>query len=244
MKLRALNNQDGIALGPILFIIAILAILAAAIAAGSGSFTANTNNESAKTLAGAIIQQMDSVQNGIDYVLSNGCDPTQISFASGLGSGYTNPNAPSDGSCNVFDPRGGGIVYTPPPAAALDTTQSAQVGYGQYLFTGMLSVANLGNWMTNSDLIMSAPYLRSDVANQINALSGISGSIADNQVCNWAYTAPGLFTGSYGVDSCGSTSTFGLTSGIPNNVAGQRGGCIQRTDLVQPYECFHVLIVQ
>ena len=41
MKQRTLNNQDGIALGPILFIIAILAIIAAAIAAGTGEFTAN-----------------------------------------------------------------------------------------------------------------------------------------------------------------------------------------------------------
>ena len=48
MELRTLNNQDGIALGPILFIIAILAILAAAIAAGNGGFNANTTTDSAK----------------------------------------------------------------------------------------------------------------------------------------------------------------------------------------------------
>ena len=36
MNSRTLNNQHGMALGPILFIIAILAIIAAAIAAGTG----------------------------------------------------------------------------------------------------------------------------------------------------------------------------------------------------------------
>ena len=39
------QREVGIAIGPILFIIAILAILAAAIAAGSGSFTAPTATE-------------------------------------------------------------------------------------------------------------------------------------------------------------------------------------------------------
>ena len=43
---RRLSPNAGIAIGPILFIIAILAILAAAIAAGSGSFTAGTTSES------------------------------------------------------------------------------------------------------------------------------------------------------------------------------------------------------
>ena len=51
MTPRTLNNQDGIALGPILFIIAILAIIAAAIAAANGGFTANTTTESDKSKA-------------------------------------------------------------------------------------------------------------------------------------------------------------------------------------------------
>ena len=51
MKQSKLNTQDGIALGPILFIIAILAVIAAAIAAGAGSFNANTGTESVKATA-------------------------------------------------------------------------------------------------------------------------------------------------------------------------------------------------
>ena len=50
-----LRGNAGIALGPILFIIAILAILAAAIAAGSGSFNTSTASEGNKAKASALI---------------------------------------------------------------------------------------------------------------------------------------------------------------------------------------------
>jgi len=45
MTFRRLHHQSGIALGPILFIIAVLAVLVAAIAAGGGGFS-----ESAKAM--------------------------------------------------------------------------------------------------------------------------------------------------------------------------------------------------
>ena len=88
MKQRTLNNQDGIALGPILFIIAILAILAAAIAAGSGSFTANTNTESAKAMAETIINSCDDYQRDVQIVmLQNECDATTLDWTPN-GGGY------------------------------------------------------------------------------------------------------------------------------------------------------------
>ncbi|HEY8126597.1 MAG TPA: hypothetical protein VIF88_14390 [Methylocystis sp.] len=105
MTPRTLNNQDGIALGPILFIIAILAILAAAIAAGAGGFTANTSAEQAKSNAEALVQYADQLKMAVQKVMANNsCSDTQLQFQG------SNPNAPSDGSCNIFDPRGGGIV--------------------------------------------------------------------------------------------------------------------------------------
>lgn len=88
MTTRTLNNQDGIALGPILFIIAILAIIAAAIAAGSGSFTANSNTESAKAMAETIITSCDDYQRAVQIVtMQNGCDPTALDWTPN-GGGY------------------------------------------------------------------------------------------------------------------------------------------------------------
>src|SRR5580698_4104592 len=62
----------GIAIGPILFIIAILGILAAAIAAGSGSFTNGTASESNSTKAAALIQIGENLKVGMDRLMMEG----------------------------------------------------------------------------------------------------------------------------------------------------------------------------
>src|SRR5580658_2534770 len=63
------GHDAGIAIGPILFIIAILGILAAAIAAGSGSFTSGTTAESSKTKAAALIQIGENLKIGMDRLI-------------------------------------------------------------------------------------------------------------------------------------------------------------------------------
>src|SRR5580704_10446143 len=94
------HNDAGIAIGPILFIIAILAILAAAIAAGSGSFTAPTASEGAKTKASAIIQLGDNIKMGMDRLtMENG-----VSFGN-----WVINTANTVNNTDLFSPTGGGI---------------------------------------------------------------------------------------------------------------------------------------
>lgn len=97
----------GIAIGPIIFIIAIIAIIAAAIASSSGGFATSTNTEKYKIQAQALINFGNNVQNAVTFLLGNGCADTQLNFYSALYTyGYSqagqNPNAPSDHSCDVF----------------------------------------------------------------------------------------------------------------------------------------------
>ncbi len=109
------NPQAGIAIGPILFIIAILAILAAAIAAGSGSFTANTTSESSKTQSSALIQIGENLKVGMDRIVMEGgvspssvlIDPTLISL-----------------NTHLFSPTGGGVTA---PSAAMAATPGTDV---------------------------------------------------------------------------------------------------------------------
>ena len=119
MTPRTLNNQDGIALGPILFIIAILAIFAAAIAAGSGSFTASTNTENAKIQASTLIQIGDTLRNGTDNLVSNGVNPSAITYGTTL-------------STDLFSPNGGGIM--PPSATFLVVAQQGFPPQWWYLY--------------------------------------------------------------------------------------------------------------
>ena len=96
---KPMNPNAGIAIGPILFIIAILAILAAAIAAGSGSFTGGTTKEANKVNASAIVGIGQNLKFGWDKIMANGVDPTIVTFDATATTG-------------LFAPTGGGI--TPP----------------------------------------------------------------------------------------------------------------------------------
>ena len=140
MRARFHNNQSGIALGPILFIIAILAILGAVLAAGSGSFNASTGAESAKAMAQTITNQCAAYQDALNLVFGNGCDVTQIDWSPANGGGYPSGTGAwvhgdystggtghtGNGQCAFFDPRGGGMTFKPIPNAALYTPTSGQ----------------------------------------------------------------------------------------------------------------------
>lgn len=100
LRERRFASDAGIAIGPILFIIAILAILAAAIAAGSGSFTSGTTSESNSTKAAALIQIGDTLKVGMDrLMMENSVDFNSV---------VINPQD-TNSSTSLFSPSGGGI---------------------------------------------------------------------------------------------------------------------------------------
>ena len=126
-----LQTNAGIALGPILFIIAILAILAAAIAAGSGSFNASTSSEGNKTKASAIIQIGDNLKTGMDRLtMENGVDYN----AWVIGVANTQNNV------DLFSPTGGGIA---PPSTAMAGSPGSDV----WLYP-QIAIPNLGTYNT------------------------------------------------------------------------------------------------
>ena len=76
------THQRGIVIGPILAVVAILAVLASAIAAGSGAFTGDTSAISAKAQATAILGYAYEVKLGVDRVLGHGCKDTCLLYTS------------------------------------------------------------------------------------------------------------------------------------------------------------------
>jgi hypothetical protein len=123
MHMTQLNSMTrftpdaGIAIGPILFIIALLGILAAAIAAGSGSFTSSTANESDKTKAAALIQIGANLKIGMDRLLLE----NNIPFNS-IVIGTTNTSNVTD----LFSPTGGAITI---PATTMSIDPNNDVWY-------------------------------------------------------------------------------------------------------------------
>jgi len=144
-----LKSDAGIAIGPILFIIAILAILAAAIAAGSGSFTAGTSSESNRTKASALIQIGENLKVGMDrMMMENG-----ISYGS-----YTINASNTVNNNDLFSPLGGGITI---PSDAMSNTP----GTDHWMYpTG--AVPSLG---TNSPEQLAVIKIGSGVCDEINS---------------------------------------------------------------------------
>jgi len=143
-----LQKNAGIAIGPILFIIAILAILAAAIAAGSGSFTSPTASESAKTKASAIIQLGDTLKMGLDRLT--------MENAVSWGNWVISVNETS-GNNDLFSPTGGGIS---PPSISMAADPGNDVWYYP-----IAAVPGLG---TPAPEQLAVLNVASDVCNEIN----------------------------------------------------------------------------
>ena len=140
------HREAGIAIGPILFIIAILAILAAAIAAGSGSFNAPTATEGAKTKSSALIQVGDNLKMGMDRMtMENG-----VSWG-----GWTISPSSTSANSDLFSPTGGGIA---PPSTSLAGDPANDVWY--------YPVGPLPGLGSNDQLAVL--NVASDVCNEVN----------------------------------------------------------------------------
>ncbi len=163
----------GIAIGPILFIIAILGILAAAIAAGSGTFTSSTNNESSKTKAAALIQIGENLKIGMDRLLLE----NDITFANVV-IGITNTTNTTD----LFSPTGGGITI---PATSMAQTPTNDPWYYP---TAILPSLGTGV-STNLEDRMAMIQVDSGTCDQINSKANAVNINAANYDLG-TFTAP------------------------------------------------------
>lgn len=169
----------GIAIGPILFIIAILGILAAAIAAGSGSFTSSTTNESDKTKAAALIQIGENLKIGMDRLMLE----NDIPF-NNIVIGVTNTSNVAD----LFSPTGGGITI---PATTMSITPNTDLWYypeailpalGSGVSSGLpdrLAMIQVDQG-TCDQINIKAVGLNNDVANYDNAAIGDPTNVSAN----------------------------------------------------------------
>lgn len=217
MKIRYNRNMNKNAAGNIIFIIliaiALFGGLSFALTKGfQGANETRITKQQAKAAATAIIKYGTDIQLAISRMqLNNDCSEEQISFErapfDGSDTLYVNPNSPTDFSCHVFHPNGGGISYQVPSKDWLDDAQSAQGDFGYQVFvsecvnsigssgTGTSCNAE-GNDVPYSELVFFTPYLKLDICNSINKLLGYDEStpLKDNSTL-WAdlYKFKGTF---------------------------------------------------
>jgi type II secretory pathway pseudopilin PulG len=214
------DPQAGIAIGPILFIIAILAILAAAIAAGSGNFTSGTTTESNRTKAAALIQIGENLKIGADRLtMENEVPLATIDFnVSDTGS---DPNAANE----LFSPTGGGI--TPPSySLANNPSNDGTAANGDIWFFPNGTVPGLGvNTGTDLFAVLSVSQgVCSEVNNKANSLATpAAANLGDFTVVNSQDSA--------------------VSSGWPATLYGRTVGCVQNGSMNNEYFFYQVLVI-
>lgn len=177
------HRDAGIAIGPILFVIAILAILATAIAAGSSTFASSSSQETNRTNAASMIQIGQNLKMGVDRIVALGIGVTSVDI-----------NASNTSTNNaLFSPLGGGLI---PPSTALahtPTTDAWHYIYGNVVKLGSASLDRIAflkvtqgvcnQVLTQTNLGVTAENLTNiadltaDLANDAN----ISGTWPNNQ---------------------------------------------------------------
>jgi hypothetical protein len=213
------RRDAGIALGPILFIIAILAILAAAIAAGSGSFNASTASEGNKTKAAAIIQIGDALKVGMDRLtMENNVVPANWVI-----------NASStQNSTDLFSPIGGGIS---PPSIAMAGNPASDT----WLFP-QGAIPGLGTYVTTpaNTLQLAMLNVSQGVCQEINNRANGLNSVPTNADL-------GNFNTPYTSNAAAST----MNGAWPAALAGKPIGCVGNSDGGSTgYYFYEVLYVQ
>jgi hypothetical protein len=150
-----INSQAGIAIGPILFIVAIMAILATAIAAGSSTFATSSGGEANRTNSAALIQIGQNLKMGVDRITALGTPLTSVVI-----------NATNTvNTVDLFAPSGGGLVA---PSSTLSVTGTEP---WRYLYS---AVTNLG---TSGVERLAMLKVTQGVCAQINVQAGNTGTL-------------------------------------------------------------------
>ncbi len=164
-----MSDEKGGVIVWILVMVALFAALSYAVSQGSRGGASNLTEKQAQLAATEILGYASQVKNAVRQLQINGCDDTEISFDQAFVSGYSNPNSPSDNSCDIFSVNGGSIRYEAPNANWLDNTKSSDEEYGAWLFTNDVEVLNIGN-QPDAELLITLPYLEKQICLQANNL--------------------------------------------------------------------------
>lgn len=237
--------------GNVLFLILIAIGLFAALSYAMtqpGRGGASIDQERASLLAGEIFRELAAMDQAVKRLqLIKKCSDTEISFAYDSDSDgdidsnddYHNPNAPTDFKCHMFHEDGGALDWPKVPPLALDDVSTAESEYGNYFFANLVRVKGFGTDCDTgacSDLIVLAPFLKEQVAIEINRKVGIvpSDPVSDG-ACNLNFESADMFTGTYHA-GCGANSTYGNST---QDTSRRRTVCTTR---IGQNECYRVLI--
>lgn len=173
------KHQHGSVLLWILVAVALLAGLTAAMNMGSRTSTGMVSGQQARLLATEIIQYGGTVRQAVNKLLLKGCSQDELNFANDKWKRLNgnlivtpNPDAPADGSCDVFGVNGGGVPVLSFPQAAISSanlpSSAWEPGSGapwRYDFAGVGT--------TSPDLSLYTSFVTKEVCREINKMMGV-----------------------------------------------------------------------
>ncbi len=235
------ESQNGNAIILILLAVGLFAALGYAFTNTSRTSTVFLSDETAKSYANQIIAYGSDVQSAVKRLQLRGCGDNEISFENNIAAGYTNPNAPSDNSCHVYDVAGGGLTYQAPSPQYGAGTEWVATGRG--IFYGVRSndlIAPGDETIAGVDLIEGADLsitlhdVENNICLQINDILQIEGIPIDSGDLNID-----RFIGSYasignsdGISGCPTNSRISCPGGIFENseLWNKRAGCFEEVN--------------
>lgn len=242
-------NEKGNALFILLITLAILGVLTYTVTQSGDSVSQNRDSETAYLAASDMFKYAARLESALERVrLVNGCDLTEISFdhadfTNGGSPGYyENANAPSDGSCDIFNVKGGNAPYFTPP-------ELAAVGGGtEYNIQNNIEVFGLGD--AGESELMLTTFVTEDICFQINNLANVtnpSGSPPEFTAAA-TFSLPGTTSETF-PDFSSQTSGFnspafdigGDAGGEAPELASRPTGCFLASNSLNKYVFYHVL---
>lgn len=165
------SNESGNVFFYLFLCVALLGALSYAVSQGGRSSVTALTEERQRLLATDIIAYSDTVVKAVGQLRLRGTAMTALSFANPFISSIEYGTYNADPDNEIFNPAGGAVVYTDPPADATTT------GTEEYLFLANNEVQGAGSTCGGAgctDLLMVIANMRKDVCLRINTLLGVS----------------------------------------------------------------------
>lgn len=213
------NSERGNVLFYILIAVALLAALSYAVSQGNRS-TGKIGDEQARLYASEILEYSNVVASTVGQLRLRGCDTDEISFENDIESGYTNSNAPTDESCDVFSISGGAMSWISPPEDAMDSAESPDYLWHIYGDNEIDEVGTTTGAAASSDLVLFVDELSQSVCQQINGLLGVTDTSAtpptDTDIGETKFTGSYSYTATIGDEAGGAALSRGTAGCFEN----------------------------
>jgi len=165
-------RQSGNALWFILIAIGLLGLLTVSLTRGGSSSNDTGDFEQNQIVASEILSYAKSIENAVQSLLARGCSENEISFENNTVTGYSNPDAPTDKSCHIFDSAGTGMTLE----------------RDDILISSGLQITDVQT--SRTDLLFLIEAMDSTLCDQLNRIS-------NTPVIDSTYTTPSKFIGAY-----------------------------------------------